>query len=126
MEEIQLAYLLVGLAGALGAITRYSVGLMLYTHSIFPFATLIVNLVGCYLLPVLSSSVFHKSRLSPKVQTAITTGFLGSFTSFSAFSVETVKLLEQGDIKFAVLYVLLSVVGGIVMSNLGWKHEVTR
>lgn len=123
---MQLAYLFVGLAGALGAITRYSIGLILYTHSIFPFATLIVNLVGCYLLPFLSSSVFHKSKFSPNVQTAITTGFLGSFTTFSAFSVETVKLLQQGEIIFAVLYVLISVVGGIVVSNLGWKHEVTR
>ncbi|MFF2755191.1 fluoride efflux transporter CrcB [Psychrobacillus sp. NPDC058041] len=123
---MQLAYLFVGLAGALGAITRYSIGLMLYTHSIFPFATLIVNLVGCYLLPFLTSSVFRKSKFSPNVQTAITTGFLGSFTTFSAFSVETVKLLQQGEIVFAVLYILISVVGGIVMSNLGWKHEVTR
>lgn len=121
-----MVYLFVGLAGALGALTRYSVGLMLYTYSIFPFATLLVNLVGCYLLPFLSSTVFHKSKFSSDVQTAITTGFLGSFTTFSAFSVETVKLFQQGEIILAVLYVLVSVVGGIVMSNLGWKHEVTR
>ena len=56
----------------------------------------------------------------------IGTGFLGSFTTFSALSVETVELFEQGKVLLAFLYIVVSIVGGIFMSNLGWKKEVTE
>ncbi|MFJ8063358.1 fluoride efflux transporter CrcB [Psychrobacillus sp. NPDC096426] len=114
-------YIYVGLAGALGAISRYLVGLILFPDTHFPFATLVINLVGCYTLAYLTSRVF---RISSQLKTVIGNGFIGAFTTFSAFSVETVKLFEQEKVLFAFVYIVLSIVGGTVMSNLGWKKEV--
>ena len=54
---MQLIYLYIGLAGALGAISRYLVGILFFSDSLFPFATLLVNLVGCYALAYLTSRV---------------------------------------------------------------------
>ncbi|TQR08444.1 fluoride efflux transporter CrcB [Psychrobacillus soli] len=121
MEWIQLIYLYIGLAGSLGAISRYLVGILFFSNSLFPFATLLVNLVGCYALTFLTSRFFS---LSSQLKTVIGTGFLGSFTTFSALSVETVELFEQGKMLLAFLYIVVSIVGGIFMSNLGWKKEV--
>ena len=119
-----MVYLYVGLAGSLGALTRYFVGYILFSSSVFPIATLLINLIGCYVLTYLATRVFRKSKLSSKIQSAITTGFIGSFTTYSTFSVETVDLFEQKEFLLAVVYVFTSVVGGLVMSLLGWKKEV--
>ncbi|SER90933.1 fluoride efflux transporter CrcB [Psychrobacillus sp. OK032] len=116
-------YLYIGLAGALGAISRYLVGIFFFSNSPFPFATLLINLVGCYALAYLTSRFFC---LSSQLKTVVGTGFLGSFTTFSALSVETVELFEQGKVFLAFLYIVVSIVGGIFLSNLGWKKEVTE
>lgn len=116
-------YFYIGLAGSLGAISRYLVGTVFLSDSIFPFATLLINLVGCYALAYLTSRF---SFLSSQLKTVIGTGFLGAFTTFSALSVETVKLFEHGKISMALLYIVVSIVGGILMSNLGWKKEVSE
>lgn len=121
-----MVYLYVGLAGSLGALTRYYIGYVLFTSSVFPITTLLINLVGCFVLTYLSTTVFQKSKFSSSFQTAITTGFIGSFTTFSTFSVETVDLWEQGEVGLTTVYVLISIVGGLVMSHLGWKKEVKR
>ncbi|MFB5088117.1 fluoride efflux transporter CrcB [Psychrobacillus sp. PGGUH221] len=121
-----MAYLLVGVAGALGALLRYLIGLILFTDSIFPFATLAVNLVGCYFLAYLTTSLLPKSNLSSNLQTAITTGFLGAFTTFSTFSLETVELVHRGEYLLSIVYVLISMIGGILMSKLGWKSEGSK
>ncbi|WP_144511034.1 fluoride efflux transporter CrcB [Bacillus sp. FJAT-22090] len=116
-------YLYIGIAGALGAISRYFIGHLLFSHTLFPFATLLVNLVGCYALAYLTSRVFHFSN---QLKTAVGTGFIGSFTTFSALSVETVELFEQGYVLLALIYLVISIGGGIIMSNLGWKKEVSE
>ncbi|MFJ5768305.1 fluoride efflux transporter CrcB [Psychrobacillus sp. NPDC093180] len=116
-------YLYIGLAGALGAISRYLVGIFFYTSSSFPFATLFVNLVGCYALAYLSSRITY---FSSQLKAVIGTGFIGSFTTFSTLSVETIQLFEQGKVLLAFVYILVSIVGGIFMSNLGWKKEVVE
>lgn len=116
-------YMYIGIAGALGAITRYLIGVMMISESVFPFATLLVNLTGCYALAFITS---RSLPISKKLKSAIGTGFIGSFTTFSAFSVETITMIDDGQIGLAVLYIILSVVGGIIMSNLGWKYEVEK
>ena len=113
----------IGIAGALGAITRYLVGVFMISESEFPFATLLVNLTGCYALAFITSRTL---LISNKLKSAIGTGFLGSFTTFSAFSAETITMIDHGQIGLAILYIILSVVGGIIMSNLGWKYEVAK
>ncbi|SDM74300.1 camphor resistance protein CrcB [Psychrobacillus sp. OK028] len=116
-------YMYIGIAGAIGAIARYLVSVFILVDSEFPFTTLLVNLVGCYALAFITSRTLPFSN---KLKSAIGTGFLGSFTTFSAFSVETITMIENGQIGFAILYIILSIVGGIIMSNIGWKNEVAK
>jgi len=101
---------LVALGGALGASLRYLAGvavLRLTGPTDFPLAVMGVNVAGSLLMGVLVVALAQKGlgHLSP----FITTGLLGGFTTFSAFSLETVTLLERGQIGAAGLYVSLSV-----------------
>lgn len=118
-----MVYIYIGIAGALGAIARYTIGVFMMAESGFPFATLLVNLVGCYTLAFITS---RKLPFSNKLKSAVGTGFIGSFTTFSAFSVETITMIKDGQMVHAIIYITLSVVGGIIMSNFGWRNEVTN
>lgn len=114
-------YFFVGIAGALGAMLRYIIGIIFFTNSSFPYATLFINLIGSFILAWLTYGLFKRISLSPEVKTAISTGFIGSFTTFSAVSVETVSLFQNGDALFGVLYIFLSIFGGLIMSQLGFS-----
>ncbi|MFP5113858.1 fluoride efflux transporter FluC [Bacillaceae bacterium C204] len=121
-------YLLVGTAGTLGAILRYVIGVSFFTNSPFPLATLLINLLGSFLLACLTSNLFKRISLSPLLATAIGTGFVGSFTTFSTLSVETVTLFRKGDFLLGITYVIVSIVGGLLLSRLGFKvsNEVQK
>ncbi|MCB1342931.1 MAG: fluoride efflux transporter CrcB [Pseudooceanicola sp.] len=107
----------VALGGAAGACLRYLSGLAvvrLLGHTPFPVAILFVNVVGSFLMGAFVVVAANRglTHLSPLVMT----GFLGGFTTFSAFSLETMTLIERGATGQAALYVLLSVglsVGGL-------------
>lgn len=114
-------YFFVGIAGALGAMLRYIIGIIFFTNNLFPYATLFINLIGSFILAWLTYGLFKRSSLSPEVKTAISTGFIGSFTTFSAVSVETVSLFQNGDTFQGMLYILLSIFGGLIMSELGFS-----
>src|SRR4051812_9664562 len=116
-----MAYLLVGIAGTIGAILRYVLGITFFTNSPFPFATLLINLIGSFLLAWLTTNLFKNVSLSPILITAIGTGFVGSFTTFSTLSVETVTLFNNGELLLGITYVLVSLLGGLFMSRLGFK-----
>ncbi|WP_299784455.1 fluoride efflux transporter CrcB [uncultured Marivita sp.] len=101
---------LVALGGALGASLRYLTGLgvlRLFGHGDFPVAILTVNVVGSFLMGVFVVAAAHRglTHLSPFVMT----GVLGGFTTFSAFSLETMTLIERGQLGSAALYITLSV-----------------
>jgi CrcB protein len=119
-----MVYFFVGIAGTFGAILRYLIGLSVFTNALFPYATLSINLIGCFLLAWLTTNLFKRLSISPAVKTAIGTGFVGSFTTFSTFSVETVELFRSGRILIGILYVLASIIGGILLSRLGFKVNV--
>lgn len=110
---------LVALGGACGAVLRYLTGLgvlRLVGHQEFPLAVITVNVIGSFLMGVFVVVAAQKgvTHLSPLVMT----GFLGSFTTFSAFSLETANLIERGALGQAAVYVLLSVglsVGGLFL-----------
>ena len=89
---------LLGTGGAIGAVLRYAVDQMLI-HDRFPFSTLIVNVVGSF---VLGFVVF--SGLDNNVALFVGTGACGSFTTYSSFSVQTVRLWEAGDRLRAAIY----------------------
>lgn len=109
--------LAVGIAGIVGAWCRYLISLAANPVGAaeFPWGTLACNLAGCLFLGYLGRAAFLK--WSPRLQLAINTGFIGSFTTFSTFSVETVELFRGGEIGMAIAYVLLSLWGGL---GLAW------
>lgn len=115
-------YIWVGIAGFFGASLRYSVGLLLFDADvIFPFSTLSVNLLGSFFLAWFTYKLVHKYSISTKWKTALGTGFIGSFTTFSTLSVETVMLFEKGSLTLAILYIFLSVSGGLLLSKIGFS-----
>lgn len=108
--------LLIGGAGAIGAISRTMIGLVIQA----PLATLAVNLLGSFLLCFLAAGMIGKLSSDKSTQDAVTTGFLGSFTTFSTLSMETVLLFEEGHLLIGVLYVGVSLAGGIGAGLLGF------
>ncbi|OMF59852.1 chromosome condensation protein CrcB [Paenibacillus sp. FSL R5-0490] len=117
-----MVYILVGAAGFLGAALRYSIGVFLFQeNAVFPFATLTVNLLGSFLLAWLTTGLMVRFSLSAHIKTALGTGFVGSFTTFSTLSVETAALFLDGKTALAVLYIAASIIGGLWMSRLGFR-----
>lgn len=99
---------LVGIGGALGAIGRYTVGQRLETRR-FPLSTFTVNVLGSF---VLGAVVF--ADIGESVVLFIGVGFCGAFTTFSTFSVDTVRLWEEGYPQLAMIYALGNVVVSII------------
>jgi len=101
--------LMIGLGGALGAISRYGLSQLainLFGKG-FPFGTLIANFVGSLLMGLLFALIETES-LMPQVRTALGIGFLGAFTTFSTFSLDTVLMIQAGDIQKALLNILFN------------------
>ncbi len=105
-------YLGVGVAGAMGAMLRYAVGRAFLAAGwlAIPYATLLVNVVGSFLIGFLVFALQDKWGMSENIKTMVVTGFLGGFTTFSAFSLETVTILEQGELVKGLLYIFLTLV----------------
>ncbi len=113
--------LLVGLGGFLGSAARYLVAVLLagYASTAFPLATFIINVAGCFLVGVLFAISDRGNILTPEWRIFLTTGFCGGFTTFSTFSYESIRLLQDGEFLYLALNVLLSFVVGFVATYLG-------
>lgn len=109
---------LVAVAGAIGAVVRYRIGLAVGVRS-FPWTTLGINLSGCFVLAFVLAGP-GSSRWSPTVTTAVAVGLLGGYTTFSAFGYETFTLLRTDRTAVAAGYVALSVLGGLAATALGY------
>ncbi|WP_026826839.1 MULTISPECIES: fluoride efflux transporter CrcB [Exiguobacterium] len=116
-------YIYVGLAGAVGALARYGLGLLVdsFETSPFPVATLFINLIGSFLLGWLTHRFLQAGKHSPQIVTIVGTGMIGSFTTFSTFSVETIQLVENDHALLAVAYVFLSITLGLWSSWFGYR-----
>lgn len=100
-------YLMVAAGGALGAVARYScyrLALRLDWHA--AFVTLAVNVLGSFLIGMLYVFMVERSSLSPELQALLSVGFLGAFTTYSTYSLDALKLLEQGQVLLALAYLL--------------------
>ncbi|MCW8885848.1 MAG: fluoride efflux transporter CrcB [Motiliproteus sp.] len=107
---LQLLFIAAG--GALGALGRYWVSgyVVNNTDHYLPLGTLTVNAVGSLLMGACFVLIMEKSQLAPEYRPLLMVGFLGAFTTFSTFSLETVALMQEGHIMSAAIYILLSVV----------------
>lgn len=110
-----LNYFYIAIGGALGALSRYLVSTWIYNKSqqVFPYGTFTVNIVGCFLLGFVYTLTLERSLISPQVRMMISVGFLGAFTTFSTFSLETMNILKEGNLIVAILNIGLSVVLGL-------------
>ncbi|WP_077327912.1 fluoride efflux transporter FluC [Virgibacillus siamensis] len=113
-------YLAVGIGGMAGALARYGISVLFASVSGFPIATLIANLIGCFLLSYLLNQPRIKKILSEKVYTALSTGLIGSFTTFSTFAVETIALWHVSA-SLTFTYVLISIAGGLLFAYAGFQ-----
>lgn len=112
-------FLWVCFAGALGTGARYLVGswaLTRFGHA-FPFGTLIVNLVGCFLMGLVVELALRGSLASADLRVILTTGFLGGLTTYSAFNQETTRLVRDGTTALGLANVAVTVLG---CSLAGW------
>lgn len=111
----------IGSGSFIGGACRYLISLLFQQkiQGVFPWATFSVNLIGCFLIGIVFSA-FEKGDISGDWKLFLATGVLGGFTTFSAFSMESLQLLRSGNAMMAMSYVLLSVVLGIVFSFLGY------
>lgn len=114
-------YGVIALGGALGALGRYGLSTWIANrgNSLFPWGTFVVNILGCFLLGVFYVLGTEKLLIHPQLRSMITVGFLGAFTTFSTYSVETINLLRNGEIKTALLYVVGSVGIGLLAAWVG-------
>ena len=112
---------LVGLGGLLGSVARYAVAIAFAGQFAtgFPFATLAVNIAGCFLIGVIFALGDRGNILSPEWRIFLTTGFCGGFTTFSTFSYESLRLLEDGEYLYLGANVVVSVVVGLAATYLG-------
>jgi CrcB protein len=116
------AFLLVGIGGAIGAMARYGTGVLVgqLWRDPFPLATLLINIAGSLAMGLL---VGWFARVLPpsqeEIRLLVAVGILGGFTTFSAFSLDTIALLERGDVLQAGVYVLLSVIASIAALWIG-------
>ncbi len=101
----------IAFGGAFGAVLRYGASSSVYAllGRGFPYGTLFVNVVGSLLIGMLSILMLERMSIGPEWRAAVLVGVLGSFTTFSTFSLETLNLLEQGEITTALLNMVASV-----------------
>ncbi|MBM3421851.1 MAG: fluoride efflux transporter CrcB [Chlorobi bacterium] len=107
--------LLVGAGGFIGSVARYIVALaMPLTGTGFPFATFTVNLLGSFLIGLISELTVSTTLVSPEARLFLTTGFCGGFTTFSSYMHENGALIRDGQVLYTTLYLAGSVAGGFL------------
>ncbi|CAN7302861.1 fluoride efflux transporter CrcB [Rhizobium sp. LjRoot258] len=103
--------LLVAVGGAIGSVLRYYVGqwALRLAGPAFPWGTLTVNVVGCFVIGVFAEMIVRRFDASPEMRLLLITGFLGGFTTFSAFSLDAISLFERGAAVSGAVYIVASV-----------------
>ena len=113
--------LLIGTGSFIGGVSRYLLSLLIQTKttSQFPLPTLIVNIIGCFLIGIVFVG-FDKWQLSNEWKLFFATGLLGGFTTFSAFSIETFNLFRSGYTGYALLYIFSSLLLGLLATYIAY------
>lgn len=114
-------YVLVGLGGCLGSVLRFWAGAYISNRmgSRFPYGTFVINVTGSFLIGLVVTLLAERTHWSPNFRYLIPIGFIGGYTTFSTFELETFQSFRDGEILAAFLNVLLSVVLGFIAVWLG-------
>lgn len=113
--------LLVASGGALGALARYVVTVFTTAQGVAPWGTFIVNILGCFLIGILIAQASGSEWYQAYGRSLIVVGFLGAFTTFSAFSLDTLELAEQGKTSMAIIYAAITVSSCLAATYTGLK-----
>ena len=115
--------LYIALGGAVGAVSRYLVSgwVMHSTGRVFPVGTLCVNVIGCLLIGILGAAFAGPQLIREEYRLALMVGLLGSFTTFSTFGAESMALVSAGQLRLAVLNVVLSNGLGLSAAWFGYR-----
>lgn len=116
---MKLLWVMIG--GSFGALCRFALGEWTQAYNGFPLGTFITNLLGCLFLGWFLTYVSQHKNIKPEITLLLGTGFIGSFTTFSTFSVETIYYLQHGLVFMAIFYVLASTGFGIVFAYAGYR-----
>jgi CrcB protein len=113
--------LLVLVGSAAGGSARYVMSLLIQSKnsSLFPWGTFAINLLGCFVIGVVYAIAARNASTGSDMRLLLATGFCGGFTTFSAFAFENLELLKSGQHLAALIYIILSVVLGILAVVLG-------
>jgi fluoride exporter len=113
--------LIVMLGGSLGAASRYSIGLLAAKAwgTQFPWGTMTVNLIGCFLIGLIFALTDRVRLLTPDMRLLLITGFLGALTTFSSFSLETVNAGRAGLALQPLVNILVNNLGGLALTFIG-------
>lgn len=125
MQSIFLFY--IGLGGFLGAISRFVISseIAKYFGNYLPYGTLSVNLIGSFIIGILA--LYFEQNIAPEYRALFITGFLGSLTTFSTFSLETTLMIEQSHYMKAALHMFLNVflsVGATIFAMVLYKKYI--
>jgi len=107
----------VGIGGAIGSALRYFVVQVLPNNNAFPFNILVINLIGSFLIGLLYSVL--KSANNEHLQLFLLTGLLGGFTTFSAFSLDNLKLFQEKEFILLFVNIVASTLGGFILAFVG-------
>ncbi len=124
MKAAMVQALLVGSGGFAGALLRSGLSGFVYRQiplSTFPYGTLVVNLVGCFLIGGFTGLVEARQLFGPEVRTFVLIGLLGGFTTFSTFGFEAFALLRDGEYQRGLAYVALHLTLGLALVWLGYS-----
>ena len=106
--------LAVALGGAVGSVLRYLIGLIpLNEKYLFPAKTFAVNVLGCFIIGLITALILKSSSLNSRLILFLKVGICGGFTTFSTFALESSNLLKNGHTGIAILYMALSIAVGI-------------
>ncbi|HEY9018021.1 fluoride efflux transporter CrcB [Thiomicrospira sp.] len=114
-------WLAIALGGALGAVSRFALSHQTYIWlgRDFAWGTLAVNLIGSFMIGLLTILLINKFAVSAEWRAFLIVGFLGSFTTFSTFSFETMQYIQTGELNKAMLNIVVSVVGCLIAVWIG-------
>jgi len=127
MNILTKEFIAVAIGGAIGSTGRFALSRWVQTisrHKDYPWGIFICNVLGCLLMGVLAGILIHRFSLGPVWRAALLIGVLGGFTTFSSFSLDTIMLIQSGDVISAstnviltLIFCLIATAGGLLITN---------